>query len=120
MSKTNLGAPIADFVIPQADGISQPEHGNEHLLHHRCGSRDNSSRRLFRPASIALRNDDLHLVKGKRNEQLLRFMRGSGEPVLPRCRVSGASGKGSGRRTASGRLVAGRPSGMCSCFCFGR
>jgi hypothetical protein len=79
MSKTNLGAPISDFVIPRADGVSQPEHGNEHLLHHRCGGRDNSSRRLFRPASIALRNDDLHLVKGKRNEQLQRFMRDSGE-----------------------------------------
>jgi hypothetical protein len=40
--------------------------------------------------------------------------------VLPRSRVSGASGKGSARRIASGRLVAGRPSGMCSSFCFGR
>jgi hypothetical protein len=40
--------------------------------------------------------------------------------VLPRSRVSGASGKRSAGRIASIRLVAGRPSCMCSCFCFGR
>ena len=74
MSKTNLGAPIADFVIPQADGISQPEHGNEHLLHHRCGGRDNSSRRFFRPASIAS-----GMTISISNEQLQRFMRDRGE-----------------------------------------
>jgi hypothetical protein len=36
-----------------ADGISHPRVGhNEHLLHHRCGGRDNCSRRFFGPASI--------------------------------------------------------------------
>src|ERR1700730_17294145 len=51
---TSLGALIKDLPLPQADGISQPEHGNEHLLHHRCGGRDNSSRRFFWPARIGL------------------------------------------------------------------
>jgi hypothetical protein len=33
-------------------GISQPEHGNEHLLRHRRRSRDHSDRGLFRVARL--------------------------------------------------------------------
>src|ERR1700738_2918661 len=51
---TSLGALIKDLPLPQADGISQPEHSNEHLLHHRLRGRDNSSGRFFWPARIGL------------------------------------------------------------------
>jgi hypothetical protein len=51
--KTSLGAPNRRFAIPQADWhLSLGVGHNEHLLHHRCGGRDHSSRRFFGPASI--------------------------------------------------------------------
>jgi hypothetical protein len=51
--KMSLGAPIVDWPSLKTDGISHPELGhNEHLLHHRCGGRDHSRRRLSGPARI--------------------------------------------------------------------
>jgi hypothetical protein len=51
--KTSLGAPNRRFAIPQADWhLSLGVGHNEHLLHHRCGGRDHSSRRFFGPARI--------------------------------------------------------------------
>jgi hypothetical protein len=51
--KTSLGAPNRRFAMPQSGLASLIGVGhNEHLLHHRCGGRDHSSRRFFGPASI--------------------------------------------------------------------
>jgi hypothetical protein len=45
--------PIADLPCLKADWhLSLGVGHNEHLLHHRCGGRDHSSRRFFGPASI--------------------------------------------------------------------
>src|ERR1700730_16057652 len=74
---TSLGALIEDLAFPQADGISQPEHGNEHLLHHRCGSRDNSSRRFFGPARIDTPTTIPSLLKASAT-----ILRGAVSPAL--------------------------------------
>ena len=51
--KTSLGAPNRRFAIPQADWhLSLGVGHNEHLLHHRCGGSDHSSRRFLGSASI--------------------------------------------------------------------
>jgi hypothetical protein len=64
--KTSLGAPNRRFAISQADWhLSLGAGHNEHLLHHRCGGRDYSSRRFFGLASIRILGRAASLARGR-------------------------------------------------------
>jgi hypothetical protein len=89
--KTSLDAPIADLPFLKQTAISQSEHRNEHLLHHRCGGGDNGSRGFLEPARIGSSATIFEVVKGKRDELAGRLQQHYGyhlAPGEPRRRVA--------------------------------